>query len=183
MGKDARVFSSTKIAAIGPATAEDLQQRGILADLVPKDAVSEALVAALAAQGMRGKRVLAPGAETRRDVLEAGLRELGAFLEAVPVYRTVKPSEAGERLKSELETGIDIVTFASSSSVTNLLDLIGHQADLLGGATIACIGPVTAKTAEDAGLRVDIVAQVSTIPGLVEAIKAHSLEKSRNRQL
>ena len=85
-------------------------------------------------------------------------------------YITSSARDSAQLARKALTEGIDIATFASSSTVANLLAMLDGEASLLNEATIACIGPVTADTARDLGLRVDIVARDYTIPGLVQAL-------------
>ena len=171
---DARVFSSTKVCAIGPVTAAALKERGILADLKPRESVSEAMVAGLAEGGVRGQAILLLRAEVGRDALSQGLVQEGALVTDVAVYRTVLPEESREVVQNLMaENGIDVVTFTSSSTVSNMVALLGGDATALKGKTLACIGPITAETARDAGLTVDVVAQESTIPGLINALVEH----------
>ena len=174
LGRDARVVAKTRVAAIGPATAEALNKHGISADLVPAEYVSEAVVRAMEAWGIAGTRTLLPRADIGREELGEGLARAGALVDQVPVYRTVTP-EGSRRLASEsLKAGdIDLVTFTSSSTVTNLLDLLDGDTALLERPLVACIGPITAATARDRGLRVDIEAREYTISGLVSAIVDH----------
>ena len=91
----------------------------------------------------------------------------------VTLYRTVLPQGAGERLAEALESGVDVVTFTSSSTVANLVALPEGDVAMRDGALVACIGRITAETARNAGLSVDIVAAESTAAGLVNAIVAH----------
>jgi uroporphyrinogen III methyltransferase/synthase len=171
---DARVFSSTKVCAIGPVTAAALKSWGILADLKPRESVSEAMVAGLAKGGIRNKSILLLRAETGRDALSQGLAQAGAVVDDVAVYLTVLPEESREAVQDLVgEDGFDVVTFTSSSTVSNLVALLGGDATPLKGKTLACIGPITADTARDAGLTVDVVARESTIPGLVNALVEH----------
>jgi uroporphyrinogen III methyltransferase/synthase len=168
---DARAFGGTRVCAIGSATAGALKERGILADLQPRESVSESIVTGLTEEGGVGKSILLLRAEAGRDVLSQGLSQGGAKVDDVAVYRTVIPEESRERVQSLVAEGkIDVVTFTSSSTVTNLLALLGGDAASLSGMTLACIGPITAETARDAGLTVDVVANKSTIPGLVDAL-------------
>jgi uroporphyrinogen III methyltransferase/synthase len=168
---DARAFSGTRVCAIGSATAEALRERGILADLQPRESVSESIVTGLTEEGVRGKSILLLRAEAGRDVLSQGLAQEGALVDDVAVYRTVMPEQSRERVKDLVAEGrIDVIIFTSSSTVTNLLSLLGGDATSLNGMTLACIGPITAETARDAGLTVDVVARESTIPGLVDAL-------------
>ena len=177
LGRDARLFHASRVAAIGTATASALSERGIVADLVSRESVSQSLIDGLQEQGVEGKTVLLPGAEVRPERLRRGLELLGAVVRSVILYRTALPSSAGERLAEALESGVDVVTFTSSSTVTNLMALLDGDADRLEEVGIACIGPVTAETARKAGLSVDILAEDSTAAGLVEAIVGHYMRK------
>lgn len=172
-GLDARAFAGVRVAAIGPATADSLVRRGINADSVPAEYVSEAVVEGLRATIRPGDRVLLPRAEGGREALVEGLSELGASVEQVTAYRTVVPEGSREKALGLLADGkIDVVTFTSSSTVRNLVALLDGDTGLLQRPIIACIGPVTAATAREVGLRVDVQAREYTIPGLVEALKA-----------
>ena len=173
LGRDARQLHGSRVAAIGTATAGALSDRGIVADLISRESVSQSLIDGLAEQGVAGQSILLPGAEVRPDRLRRGLEGLGAEVHEVTLYRTVAPSGAGERLAEVLDAGVDVVTFTSSSTVTNLVALLGGDASRLEGARVACIGRVTAETARKAGLNVDILAEDSTAGGLVDAIVGH----------
>ena len=177
LGRDSRQFHASRVAAIGTATASALRERGIVADLVSRESVSQSLIDDFAEQGIEGQRILLPGAEVRPDRLRRGLERLGAVVREVTLYRTVLPAGAGVRLADVLELGVDVVTFTSSSTVTNLMALLDGDASRLGGASVACIGPVTAATARKAGLNVDILAEDSTAAGLVNAIVGHYMPK------
>ena len=177
MGHDARQFHAPRLAAIGTATATALGERGLVADLVSRESVSQSLIDGLQEQGVAGQRILLPGAEVRPERLRRGLEMLGAFVREVTLYRTVLPSSAGERLAEALESGVDVVTFTSSSTVTNLMALLDGDVYRIEEVGIACIGPVTAETARKAGLNVDILAEDSTAAGLVEAIVGHYMRK------
>ena len=173
LGLDSRALYGTRVAAIGPTTASDLEQRGIKPDFVPDRAVSEALAEGLIQQGVQGRRVLLPRADAGREVLARSLREAGAAVDDVPVYRTVAPSGLDDRLDDILDGGIDAATFTSSSTVRNLVRLLDGGLDRLSGVLVACIGPVTAATAREMGLEVGLVAREHTIPGLVDALEQH----------
>ncbi len=177
LGHNARQFQASRVAAIGTATASALSERGIVADLVSRESVSQSLIDDFAEQGVVGQHILLPGAEIRPERLRRGLEGLGAVVRELTLYRTVPPSDAGARLADALETGVDVVTFTSSSTVTNLVALLDGDASRLGGASVACIGPVTAETARKAGLSVDILAEESTAAGLVNAIVGHYMRK------
>ena len=124
--------------------------------------------------------MLLPQAEIARDVLRQGIAELGAVVDAIAIYRTVTPPNTAERLQDILSEGIDIATFTSSSTVTNLVNLLDGNTNALKDATIACIGPITAERAVELGLKVDIVAAEHTISGLIEAVEAHFKEAAPN---
>lgn len=179
-GGDARRLGGTKIAAVGPKTAKALARRGLRADLVPTqyrgDAAADALVAAAGASS----RVLLPRAKVAREVLPERLRAAGHEVDVVPVYENRPPTAEGlAALRAELEAGVDVVTFTSSSTVDNLIDALGDDAQrLLDGVTIASIGPITTATAEGRGLHVDVSATRYTTKGLVEALVHHYGEAS-----
>ncbi|MBM3942101.1 MAG: uroporphyrinogen-III C-methyltransferase [SAR202 cluster bacterium] len=173
MRKDARAFGACQVGAIGPATAEALARRGIRADFIPQRSVSEAVVAELSSRQWSGVPVLLPAADIGRDVLAQGLSRLGAQVEWQPAYRTVTPAGAGEEARELLSQGVDVITFASSSTVRNLLALLDGDKAALGGSFIACIGPTTAATARELGLPVGLVADEASVEGLVDALVKH----------
>jgi uroporphyrinogen-III synthase len=114
--------------------------------------------------------VLLPRAESARAELVRGLEAMGATVDEVPIYRAAVPSEASPEVLAELREGrIDIVTFTSSSTVRNLVAMLG-DASALERPLIACIGPITAQTARELGLRVDVQAAEYTVEGLVAAL-------------
>ena len=171
---DSRVFGGVKIGAIGPATAAALAGRGIKADLVPSEYVSESLVQAMADQELKGRRVLLPRADIGREELAEGLTRLGARVDQLVAYRTIIPEESRGRARDLLKDGgVDLVTFTSSSTVRNTLDLLDGDSSLLSDAVVACIGPITATAAQGSGLHVDVVAREYTVPGLVAAVREH----------
>lgn len=175
-GHDARAFAGTKVAAIGPATAEALRVRGIVADTVPEEYVAERVVDALKTTVSRGDRILVPRAAEARAELPDGLRALGADVDEVSLYRAVTPGDVPpEALEALREGRIDIATFTSSSTVRNLVSMLNGDIGALKSAFIACIGPITAETATELGLSVDLVAKEYTVPGLVVALKEHML--------
>ncbi|MBQ9365575.1 MAG: uroporphyrinogen-III C-methyltransferase [Schwartzia sp.] len=168
--KDARDLTRAHIAAIGSATAAKLKEYGILTDIVPEEYKAEAMVKALKGEVAPGERVLIPRAAEAREVLPESLREHGAIVDVAPVYETLPSGvDAGDVVRSLKEGKIDFATFASSSTVKNLVKMIGDAALLKNTKTVA-IGPITAKTCEDEGLNVAAVAKEYTINGLVEAV-------------
>ena len=171
-GRDSRTLGNARIAAIGAQTAARLKDYGILADIVPLEFRAEGIVAALTGRIKQGMSVLIPRALVARDILPEKLREMGATVDVVPVYRTLIGDTDGKSLAEKLSAGgIDLVTFTSSSTVTNLLDLLGPQgAELIKNAKVACIGPITASTCLEYGITPDTIAEEYTIKGMVEAI-------------
>jgi uroporphyrinogen III methyltransferase/synthase len=173
-GLDLRaVPRGARIAAIGPATAERLEEVGLRVDVVPDEYRAEALIEALDAGSLAGKRVLIPRAKVAREILPEKLREAGAEVVVPPAYESVPTSAGKKELSLRLRSGeIDCVTFTASSTVENFVGAFGDEeaARLLSATRVACIGPITADTARERGLHVDAEAAEYTIPGLVEAV-------------
>src|SRR5215203_3646090 len=173
-GLDLRALPrDAKVAAIGPSTAERIEQAGLRVDVVPQEYRAEALIAALGAHPLTGERVLIPRAKVAREVLPEKLREAGAEVVVPPAYQSVPSSEGKEEVSLRLQSGeIDCVTFTASSTVENFVGAFGAKeaARLLAGTRVACIGPITADTARKYGLRVDAEGKEYTIPGLIEAV-------------
>jgi len=167
-GCDARALAGATVAAIGPGTARALGQRGIVADVVPDRFVAEALVGALAAVEVEGRRVLVARAAEARDILPDALRNRGAEVDVVALYETVREQPDPEQV--EAAQNADYVTFTSSSTVTNLTEALGDR--FPPNARIVSIGPVTSEAAREAGLRVDVEAERHVIDGLVAALLA-----------
>ncbi|MEW6593917.1 MAG: uroporphyrinogen-III C-methyltransferase [Thermodesulfobacteriota bacterium] len=183
LGMDARDLKGPRIAVVGTTTAEMLQAQGLRADLVPGEFTGEGLAAALLAEGMAGKKVLLPRAAKAREILPETLTEAGATVTTVPVYRNVQPADYAEVRQALEEKTIDCITFTSSSTVTNFLEMLrcadaAEQQRLLDGVTIAVIGPITARTAQQHGLTIHIQPETFTIPALVDAIVAHCAGRS-----
>lgn len=170
-GADGGALSGTRIAAVGEATAATLRDAGVRVDLVPHRADAEGLVAALVERGIAGCRVLYPKAERARDAVPDGLRAHGTEVEAVDAYRTVPETDADPAVVERLvDGGVDVVTFASPSSVRNLWALLGDRFSAVGRAEVVCVGPVTAAAAREMGLPVRIVAEDASVTGIVEAL-------------
>jgi len=168
-------FRHLKIAAIGPATKKAIQLRGVKVDIVPKEYVAESVVRSLRRR-VKGKRVLVVRAKVARDVIPRELRRAGAQVDVVEAYETVVPRSSRTRLQIALRDPRrrpHVVTFTSSSTVRNFVDLLGsRQISRLDEMRLASIGPVTSSTLRELGLRVDIQAKEFTIPGLVAAIES-----------
>ena len=173
-GKDARALGHLKIGAIGPVTAKELNHYGLRADCVPKKYKAEDLLEEMKHQVKQGDSILIPRAKEARSILPDGLVAVGANVKVVEAYQTVPDKENKEKLISLLEKkDVDIITFTSSSTVHNLIKQIDGRIDLLEGVSLACIGPITADTCRSYHLNPDIVSDVYTIDGLVEAIEKH----------
>ena len=176
-----RLPPSLKLCAIGPATANQLRERRISVDYMPKEFIAESVLKGFDKMAIREKRILLARAEKARDVLPKGLRKMGAEVDVVELYRTVKPKAGPRQLKKILtEEGIDAVTFTSSSTVDHFVELLKKEdlKQLLRKRAIACIGPVTAKTAKEWGMKVHIEPKEYTIPALTQAI-AHYFSNKR----
>ncbi|MFH2218665.1 MAG: uroporphyrinogen-III C-methyltransferase [Pseudomonadota bacterium] len=173
---DVRVLSHLRTAVIGPATRQRLLDFGLKSDIVPESFRAESVVEAFRAENVTGKRILLPRAKEARPVLPDELTKMGALVDEVTAYRTESVAENADLLLSELEAGaVDIVTFTSSSTVTNFTALLPADRfeSLMRNVTVASIGPITTDTARKLGLTVHITAESFTIPGLCEAILKH----------
>lgn len=163
---------TARIAAIGPATARALQERGQSVTFQPSTFVAEAVVNELARFDLAGRLVLLPCAQDTRDVLVSGLAAQGARVERVVVYQTLPTGDPDAARRLFAEGAVDVVTFTSSSTVQHLVALLGAEAPRqLQNAIIASIGPITTATARDLGLTVAIEAREHTIPGLIAALE------------
>ena len=127
-------------------------------------------------QGVEGRNVLIPRAAEGREILPETLRGGGAQVTVAPLYCNVPPQGRREELRAELESGtIDMVTFTSSSTVRNFLTMVDAKDQeelerLMDGVSIAAIGPITAKTIANSGLKVDVQPEQYTIDAMVQKI-------------
>ena len=181
-------LDSRALAAIGPATAEELASHGVAADFVPGEYRAEAVADVLIEAGLaRGDWVLVPRALEAREVLPRMLRARGARVDVAPVYRTVPPPRASvEPALSRMAAGeVDAVTFTSSSTVRNFARLarrLGPDGKaLLEHLDFYSIGPITTATARDEGLSVAAEAEEYTIVGLVNAIVEHRAGRAKRK--
>ena len=175
-GRDVRAMGHLRTAAIGPATAERLKSYGLTSDLLPESYRAEAVVEAFRRQDLSGRSILLPRAQEARLVLPEQLGDMGASVHDVAAYKT-EPARGDSRVLIErLEThAVDMITFTSSSTVRHFKAMLpeGRFAELTAGVPAACIGPVTADTARELGFDVRAEAGTDTIPGLVDAVRAH----------
>ena len=174
-GRDVRSFGGTKICAVGPKTVGALNAIGIQPDFVPTHSRGSAIAAEM--ENVNGKKILLPRAKIATSDLPNGLCERGAHVDDVPFYDTVKVVSDSDKGRDEIETDllngrIDLVTFTSSSTVTNFLEMFPAHAPavLLADVKVAVIGPTTQQTAVEHGVHVDVMAKKATIESLIEAI-------------
>ena len=173
LDEDARYLGRTKVAAIGAKTAHRLRERGVRPDLVPAAYVGEELAVALIEATNAGDRILIYRAQEARDVLPQMLEDAGRAPHVVSAYKTifdVDPEFAQKVARA------DVLAFTSASTVRGFVELLGGAKaalDASRGKLIACIGPVTSDAAEELGLHVDVVADVYTTDGLLDALEAH----------
>ncbi len=173
LGKDVRVLAHLNTAAIGPATADKLFQFGLKCDIIPDSYRAESVVKAFGGRDVSGNKILLPRAEKARPVLQTELTQMGARVDEITAYRTIAIRDNVDQLKKQLEeNAIDVITFTSSSTVTNFKSLLPEDDfdNLIKGVTVASIGPITTDTALNLGFKVHITAESYTIPGLCRAI-------------
>jgi len=162
---------SLQVAAIGPKTAAALQTHGINANFMPPEYVAEAIMPGLG--DIRGRWVLLPRADLARPALAKAIQKADGVAHEIAVYRTL-PAQPDPHSLQALRSGLDIVTFTSSSTVRNFIALVSAAGldphNLPGKPVFACIGPITAGTAREEGMPVDIIADEYTTEGLLRAI-------------
>ena len=171
-GLDSRAFSDCKICAVGSKTVESLEGIGISPDFVPTQ--SSGLGIAIEIKDIKDKRILLPRAKIATEELPDSLIDKGAVVDTIPLYDTVKVlSKDSQSIKDDLVEGnIDMVTFTSSSTVRNFIEVFPkiQTTDLFKKTKVAVIGPTTADTARKYGVKVDIIAEDATIQCLTDAI-------------
>ncbi|VAX17927.1 Uroporphyrinogen-III methyltransferase / Uroporphyrinogen-III synthase [hydrothermal vent metagenome] len=173
---DIRDLKGVKVCAIGPKTAEAIEELGVRVDLLPKEYRAEAIIEGLGSENIDGSRILIPRARVAREVLPDELAKMGAKVTIAQTYVTIKPEEKKESTQKLFEEGkIDAVTFTSSSTVKNFVDMWGEEETkkLLNGVAIASIGPITTGTAIKYGLSPGIEPKDYTTPALAQALIDH----------
>jgi uroporphyrinogen III methyltransferase / synthase len=173
---DIRTLAKARIGAVGAKTAEALLDRGLLVESLPGEYQQEALVEHLRPLVKAGQEILLPRANIARKVLPTELARMGCHVTEVDAYDTVADAtEASEVVKLLQEGAIHVITFTSSSTVRNFLKAVRSVTEeaeaLLASTKVVCIGPITAQTARELGVRVDATAETYTIDGLVETMK------------
>ncbi|MGI8679124.1 MAG: uroporphyrinogen-III synthase [Jatrophihabitans sp.] len=179
-GLDARAFAGVKIGCVGEATADAVRAFGIKPELVPSDDQSS--------EGLLAEfppfddvldpidRVLLPRADIATETLAAGLRELGWEIDDVTAYRTVRAAPPAAEIRDAIKSGgFQAVCFTSSSTVRNLVGIAGKPH---ARTVVACIGPQTAATAREFGLRVDVQPETATIPALIDALAEFAVARA-----
>lgn len=173
-GKNRSNLDKTKICAVGPKTAETAIELGLNVDLIPENYAAEGVLEKFGRIGLSGKNVLFPRAEKGREILPEGLKKLGAKVDLVSVYRTVKPKGKRDALHTILKEGIDVITFTSGSTVHNFMAILGPEnKKLIAGVKIACISRITADVAATYGVKTDILPEKNTTLSLAEAVKTY----------
>jgi uroporphyrinogen III methyltransferase / synthase len=169
-GRDSRALAGLRIAAVGPATAGALLEHGITVDVIPPRFVAEGLLEMLRARDdVAGSEVLYVTAEGARDLLPAGLREIGGTVSILDIYRSIPDGLGAETLARAIEAGtVDLATFTSGSAVRGYIEAVGD--DLALKVPAASIGPQTSEVLREAGIEVKVEAEESTIDGLVAAV-------------
>lgn len=171
-GLDSRAFSNSKICAIGVKTVESLERIGIYPDFIPIQSSGRGIESEI--KDIKDQRILLPRAEIATEELPETLKDRGAIVDNLPLYKTEKVSNKdSQSIGNDLEDGsIDMVTFTSSSTVRNFFDMFPKmkKTHLLKNTKVSVIGPRTAETVEEYGVKVDIVADEATIQSLADAI-------------
>jgi len=171
MQLDWNIFAQLKIGCIGSSTADAVRSHGANVSLVPDRYQAEGLVEALAQRPLSGKKILLPRAAGSRDVLPNELSAMGAIVDEIHLYRAEAPTSGREKLAQIFsEQTIDFITFTSSSTVHNFVEMAGDLVTQLKNVRIVSIGPITAATLRQYGLPPAIEAKEFTMAGLVEAI-------------
>ncbi len=171
--KDLRLLKGIFICAIGPRTAEAIEAWDLRVDLIPAEFKAEGLLETLTAHGVQGKRFLIPRALEAREILPDTLRALGGEVDVVPAYQAIPPRYLDQEIEDFLaKNRIDMMTFASASTLRHFVEIIGKPLfeKYLKKSAVACIGPVTAETAQILGLNVAVTPKEYTFPALTGAI-------------
>jgi uroporphyrinogen III methyltransferase/synthase len=183
-GLDARAFAGVKIACVGESTAAAVRAFGIVPELVPDDdQSSEGLLQVFPPYDDvldPIDRILLPRADIATETLAAGLRERGWAIDDVTAYRTVRAAPPAAHIRDAIKSGgFQAVCFTSSSTVRNLVGIAGKPH---AKTVVVAIGPATAATAAEFGLRVDVQAESPTIPAVVEALAEFAIVRAEEEK-
>ncbi len=169
--RDSRIFGGKKIMAVGKKTAAELKKHGICADYVPVNSTAEGMLEILTKEELQNKKILLPRAVEARELLPETLRKYGAEVYVLPVYKT-EPEVSDKRIVKWLQNNeVDVITFTSSSTVRNILAMLGDKKDLLKKVKVAAIGNITANTLKEFGFIPNIVAAEATVESLADAVE------------
>ncbi len=179
-----------KICAVGPATAKAVREYGLGVALIPENFVAEGVIESLdrfhgGLQHLSGRRILLPRAKEARDVLPAALSAAGAQVDVIPCYETVRAGLDETVLGRVRTRKVDLAVFTSSSTVRNLVDMLGPEAGrrMLRDPIVAVLGPVTGSTVAQFGKQAEIVPGQNTVASLILAIRDYFSEgKSPDRK-
>lgn len=184
---DMRRFHGARIVAVGPKTAEALLAKGLTVEELPVQFHAESLLDKVSQWLKPGDRALLPRGDLAREVLPKELKARGVEAVEIDVYETVLADNHQNPYALEWlrEGGIHMITFTSSSTVTNLLEVlrrsgIQEPVELLKNIPIASIGPITSKTISELGLHVTLEAEESTLDSMLEAIKSYNQERRKS---
>lgn len=184
IGVDPRGLKKVKLAAIGPATRDELEAKGFTVDVVPGRFVAEEVFEAIRKSGpLKGSRALLPRADIARKALPELLRNEGVDLDVVVAYRTVPSHEDIRRAIELVSRGhIDVVTFTSGSTVRNFFSTVEDPLQLKGKFLPASIGPITSQTLREYGFEPAIEALDYTSDGLIAAIGEYFANRDRTQE-
>jgi uroporphyrinogen III methyltransferase/synthase len=173
LGRDVRDLQGPQVCAIGPRTAEALEALKVRVKFVPQEYRAEAIFEGLRKEKLKEKSILIPRAKVARDILPEELRKAGAVVDVVEVYRTVLPKENVAEVRKLLKRReVSAITFTSSSTVSNFVEMLGPEEvrELTSGIPVASIGPITAEKAKALGIETAVMPADYTIPALVQAL-------------
>ena len=173
LGKDARHLAHVKIMAIGDATRDKLLSKGIVADFMPSKSSSEEVVKELHSFDWKDAKVLIPASNIARTVIKGGLIEFGAEVVQINAYKNQTPEDISHLAVKILKEGVDVITFASSSTVDNLVDILDADKDLIDQSFNVSIGPTTSKTANKRGVKISVQAEMPTVESMVDSLLSH----------
>lgn len=170
LGYDIRILNGISLCAIGPRTKDEIQKLKISCDFIPSEFIAEGLLKELKKREIFGKRFLIPRALEARSFLPEAIQKEGGLVDVVPAYQTILPDNQ-EIEKKLRKKQIDMLTFASASTVRNFIQMIQPDTlEALKNSVVACIGPITGAAAEQCGLKVDVLPTAYTFPALTESI-------------
>ncbi|MEE8574467.1 MAG: uroporphyrinogen-III synthase, partial [Thermodesulfobacteriota bacterium] len=176
LGKDVRELKGVKICAIGPMTKKAIEAENITVDIMPTEYRAEAVLKALGKRRIKGKKFLLPRAMKAREILPTEIKKLGGRIDVAVSYKTIAPKKDSQVVSRMLKRGeIDVVTFTSSSTVTNFAKIFGKKnlPKLLKSSRVACIGPITAIAASELGITVDIMPADYTVAALTREMESY----------